>query len=117
MKYDILLFNNSTKKDYLFQDQVDASNNGLYHTFLNLDLSGLPSGEYSVFTVRNEYGSAVTWTIGDVPLNSVLTYEGKQYKLSDLNPEINILKMGTDAIEDKSVYKPSNQEFYYRKRN
>ena len=117
MKYDILIFNNSTKKDYLFQDQVDASDNSLYHTFNNLDLSGLPSGEYTTYTVRNEYGTAVTWTVSDVPLNSILTLENVGYKLSDLNPEINLLKLGTEATEDKSAYRPQNQEFAYRKRN
>lgn len=117
MLYDILVFNNSTKKDYLFQGQVDTSNNKLYHTFENLDLSGLPSGEYTVYTVRNEYGSAVTWQVSDVPLNSILTYEGKQYKLSVLNPEINLLKLGTEATEDKSTYKAQNTEYVYRKRN
>lgn len=117
MTYDILFFNNSTKKDYLFQNQEDMSNNGLYHTFENLDLSGLPSGEYTVFTIRNAYGEAVEWQVSDVPLNSILTYEEKGYKLSDLLPEITLLKLGVEATEDKSVYKPQNEEYAYRKRN
>lgn len=116
MKYDILIFNNSTKKDYLFQNQEDSSNNGLYHVFSNLNLSGLPSGEYTTYVVRNDYGTAVTWTVSDVPLNSILTYEEKGYKLSVLNPEINLLKIGTEATEDKSSYKPQDVEYAYRKR-
>lgn len=116
MKYDILLFNNSTKKDYLFQEQEDSSNNGLYHKFENLDLSGLPSGEYSTYIIRNDYGTAVTWDVKDVPLNSVLTYDGKQYMLKDLLPEINLLKIGVEATEDKATYRPKDQTFYYRKK-
>ena len=117
MIYDILFFNNSTKKDYLFQEQEDTSNTNLYHTFENLDLSGLSSGEYTVYTVRNEYGTAVTWTVSDVPLNSILTLDEKGYKLVDLKPEINLLKIGVEATEDKSQYKPKNVEYYYRKKN
>ena len=116
MTYDILIFNNSTKKDYLFQGQEDSSTNPLYHTFLNLDLSGLPSGEYTVYTVRNEYGTAVTWSVEDVPLNSVLTYEEKGYKLSVLKPEISLIKIGVEATTDKSTYRAQNEEYTYRKR-
>lgn len=116
MLYDILIFNNSTKKDYLFQGQVDTSNNKLYHTFENLDLSGLPSGEYTVYTVRNEYSTAVTWEVKDVPLNSILTYDGKQYQLSVLMPEINLLKIGTEATKDDSGYREKDTEYTYRKR-
>lgn len=116
MLYDILIFNNSTKKDYLFQGQEDISNNPLCHTFENLDLSALPSGEYTVYTIRNDYGTGVTWEVRDVPLNSVLTYDEKQFKLSDLLPEISLLKLGTEATTDKSVYKAKNEEYTYRKR-
>ena len=116
MLYDILIFNNSTKKDYLFQGQEDTSNNPLCHTFENLDLSGLPSGEYTCYTIRNDYGTAVTWDIKDVPLNSVLTYEGKEFKLAALLPEISLLKLGVEETIDKSVYKAKNEEYAYRKR-
>lgn len=117
MKYDILIFNNSTKKDYLYQGQEDASTSPLYHTFENLDLSGLPSGEYTVYTVRNEYGTEVKWEISDVPLNSILEYDSKQYLLRDLKPEINLMKIGTEATEDKSEYKKTDVFYQYRKRN
>lgn len=116
MKYDILIFNNSTKKDYLFQAQEDSSSNPLYHTFENLDLSALPSGEYTVYTIRNDYETAVTWEIQDVPLNSVLTYDGKHFKLVDLQPEITLLKLGVEATTDKSEYRAQNEEYTYRKR-
>ena len=116
MKYDILIFNNSTKKDYLYQGQEDTSTSPLYHTFENLDLSGLPSGEYTVYTVRNEYGTAVTWNVQDVPLNSILTYEEKGYKLSVLKPEITLLKLGVEATSDNNEYRAKNDEYAYRKR-
>lgn len=116
MQYDILFFNNSTKKDYLFQEQIDSADNGLYHKFENLDLSGLPSGEYTSYIVRNEYGTAVTWTFSDVPLNDILTYEGIGYKLEDLKPDITLVKVGTDATQDTSTYKKKDTEYYYRKR-
>lgn len=116
MLYDILVFNNSTKKDYLFQGQVDYSDNNLYHSFYNLDLSALPSGEYTVYTIRNEYSTAVTWEVKDVPLNSILTYDGKQYQLSVLMPEINLLKIGTEATKDDSGYREKDTEYTYRKR-
>ena len=115
MLYDILIFNNSTKKPYLYQGQVDNSGNKLYHDF-NLDLSALPSGEYSVYTIRNDYSTAVTWEIVDVPLNSILTYEGAHFKLADLKPEITLLKLGTENTEDKSQYKAQDTEYQYRKR-
>lgn len=116
MKYDILIFNNSTKKDYLFQDQEDYSVSPLHHTFKDLDLSGLPSGEYTVYTIRNDYGSAVTWDIQDVPLNSVLTYEEIGYKLIDLKPEITLLKVGVEATIEQSEYRAKNDEYAYYKR-
>lgn len=116
MIYDILIFNNSTKKDYLFQAETDYSDNNLYHSFRDLDLSELPSGEYTVYTIRNDYGTAVTWSVCDVPLNSILTYEGKQYKLYDLKPEITLMKVGTEATEDKSQYRSKDTEYAYRKR-
>ena len=116
MKYDILFFNNSTKKDYLFQEQVDTSSTPLYHTFNHLDLSELPSGEYTVYTVRNEYGREVTWSVQDVPLNSVLTYEGKDYLLSDLKPEITLIKIGMEETLDDNNYRAKNEEYTYRKR-
>ena len=116
MIYDILIFNNSTKKDYLFQAETDYSDNKMYHSFKDLDLSDLPSGEYTTYVIRNDYGTAVTWSVCDVPLNSVLTYEGKQYKLDDLKPEITLLKLGTEAPTDKSAYRAQNEEYAYRKR-
>lgn len=116
MIFDILVFNNSTKKDYLFQGQEDYSNSPLYHSFENLDLSGLPSGEYSCYVIRNDYSTGVTWEIKDVPMNSILYYEDKQFKLSDLLPEISILKIGTDATEDKNEYKAKDVEYAYRKK-
>lgn len=116
MLYDILIFNNSTKKDYLFQGKEDTSNNPMCHTFENLDLSGLPSGEYTTFTIRNDYGEAVEWEISDVPLKSILKYEGKQYVLKDLLPEISLLKLGVEETIDRSVYKAKNEEYAYRKR-
>lgn len=117
MLYDILIFNNSTKKDYLFQSQLDISNNGLYHTFENLDLSALPSGEYTVYTIRNDYGKAVEWQVSDVPLNSILTYDGKQFVLKDLLPEIGLLKIGTENTKDSSSYRKKDVEYYYRKKD
>ena len=117
MKYDILIFNNSTKKDYLFQNQEDSSNNGLYHTFENLDLSELPSGEYNYFTIRNDYGEAVEWQVSDVPLNSILKYDGKEFLLKDLLPEIGLLKIGTENTKDSSSYKKKDVEYYYKKKN
>lgn len=116
MLYDILIFNNSTKKDYLFQGQEDTSNSPLCHTFEDIDLSELPSGEYTVYVIRNDYSTGVTWQVSDVPLNSVLNYEGKEYFLKDLLPEICLLKIGTEATTDKSVYKAKNEEYTYRKR-
>lgn len=117
MLYDILIFNNSTKKDYLFQSQLDISNNGLYHTFENLNLSALPSGEYTVYTIRNDYGKAVEWQVSDVPLNSILTYDGKQFVLKDLLPEIGLLKIGTENTKDSSSYRKKDVEYYYRKKD
>ena len=116
MLYDILIFNNSTKKDYLFQGQEDTSNNPLCHTFENLDLSELPSGEYTVYVIRNDYSTGVTWEIKDVPLNSILRYEDKDFKLADLMPEISLLKLGVEATIDKSAYRAQNEEYAYRKR-
>lgn len=116
MLYDILIFNNSTKKDYLFQGQADYSANKMYHTFSDVDLSELPSGEYTSYVIRNDYSTAVTWEVQDVPLNSILTYDEKQFKLIDLKPEISLLKVGTDATTDKSVYRAQNEEYAYRKR-
>lgn len=116
MKYDVLFFNNSTKKDYLFQEQVDTSSTPIYHTFNHVDLSGLPSGEYTVYTVRNVYGKAVTWTIQDVPLNSTLTYNGNDYILRDLKPEITLIKIGMEDTLDNSEYRAKNEEYTYRKR-
>lgn len=115
MTYDILVYNNSTKAYNLWQGMEDKSNNKLYHTF-DLDLSSLSSGEYTAYIIRNDYGSEVVWTVSDVPLNSILEYEEKQYKLIDLKPEINLLKLGTEATTDKSTYKKKNVEYAYRKR-
>lgn len=117
MLYDILLFNNSTKKGYLFQAQEDMSSTNLYHSFPNMDFSALTNGEYTSYVVRNEYGTAVTWDIQDVPLDSVLTYDGKQYKLMDLLPEITLVKFGADSIQDKSDYRNKDVQYFYRKRN
>ena len=116
MTDDLLIFNNSEKTHVLFQGQVDSSNNKLYHTFENLDLSGLSSGEYTVYCVRNEFTTAVTWDVQDVPLNSILTYEEIGYKLSDLKPEISLMKIGTEATSDDSEYRAKNDEYAYRKR-
>lgn len=116
MFYDILIFNNSTKKDYLFQGQEDYSCNKMYHTFSDVDLSELPSGEYTTYVIRNDYSTAVTWEVQDVPLNSILTYDEKQFKLIDLKPEISLLKVGTEATTDTSSYRAQNEEYAYRKR-
>lgn len=117
MKYDILIFNNSTKTGYLFQGQEDTANDAaLYHTFENLDLTELPSGEYNVYSLRNDYGTAVTWDIQDVPLNSILEYEDKRFKLGDLKPYIGLLKLGTEDTSDKNKYRAKNEEYAFYKR-
>ena len=115
MIYDILIFNNSTKKDYLFQAETDYSDNKLHHSFKDLDLSELPSGEYSYFIIRNDYGKSVEWETSDVPLRSILKYDGKQYVLKDLLPETGLLKIGTENTQDSSAYKKKDVEFAYRK--
>ena len=117
MLYDLYLYGNSRKDGTLFQELKDTSNNGLYHTFENLDLSEFPSGEYTYYTIRNDYGKDVEWQVSDVPLNSILTYDGKQYVLKDLLPEIGLLKIGTENTKDSSSYRKKDVEYYYRKKN
>ena len=116
MIYDIYLYNNSEKEGKLFQGIEDTSSNPLYHSFKDLDLSELASGEYTCYTIRNDYGEAVKWQVSDVPLNSVLTYEGKEYFLKDLLPEVNLLKIGTENTKDNSTYRKTDVGYTYRKR-
>lgn len=48
MKYNITLINNLTKKEYVYNDVEDNTNDSIYFNF-NIDTTALIDGEYTLY--------------------------------------------------------------------
>lgn len=116
--FDLIIQNNSTKKEYLYSGLNNQSNNSLYYDFSGLDLGDIPSGEYTYCLIYNERDD-VEYEFKDILLDTLVKTGDGNVLLRDLEPEIGLLRiaMSNQSIEaSKPVYRENNTEFYYRKR-
>ena len=113
--YDLILFNNATKKAYLYTGLTDSGEK-LYYRFDNFHPGDIPTGEYTYALIFNEL-TGVTYTFKNSLLDTLLTVDGTSYRLGDLSPEIGLLKyLPTGAEEEPATYRDTNKEFYYRRK-
>ena len=113
-RYDLILFNNATKKTYIFEKVPDAGN-GMYYELAGFDPGDIPTGEYSYALIYNAL-SGVQYTPKNSLLGTELTYNGRTYQLEELSPETGILKYIGEGVEDNAEYRDTEKEFYYRKK-
>ena len=66
MKYNITLINNLTKKEYVYNDVEDNTNDSIYFNF-NIDTTCLIDGEYTLYlyTENNQLITTELVQIGD----------------------------------------------------
>lgn len=112
-RYDLVLFNNATKKAYVFTGLTDVGTE-LYYDLNNFDPGDIPCGEYGYALVFNIL-TGVEYTLKNSLLDTELTYNGTVYRLADLMPELGLLKYLGDT-EENTQYRDTEKEFYYRKK-
>lgn len=111
--YDLILFNNATKKAYLYQGLEDTGEK-IYYEFDNFNIGEIPYGEYEYALIYNEL-TGVTYEFKNGLFETLIHYEGATYRLPDLNPELGLLKYaGEEKRED--TYRDTDREFFYRRR-
>jgi hypothetical protein len=114
--YDLILFNNATKKAYAYTS-LDDTGEDRYYRFENFEIGDIPYGEYSYALFFNELG-VLEYTFKNSLWGTTVTYDGQTYQLKDLSPEIGLLKYlpeGEDE-EPQETYRDKDVEYYYRKK-
>lgn len=112
-RYDLILFNNATKKVYVFTGLTDVGTE-MYYELSNFEPGDIPCGEYSYALIYNVL-EGVEYTLKNSLLGTELTYNGTTYHLEDLTPETGLLKYLSDTEED-TQYRDTEKEFYYHKK-
>ena len=111
--YDLILFNISTKKAYLYPKLEDTGEK-LYYEFDSFDIGDVPYGEYEYALIFNEL-SGVTYEFKNGLLDTLEHYGDTIYHLGDLSPELGLLKYLGEEKSDVS-YRDTDKEFYYRRK-
>lgn len=111
--YDLFLFNNATKKTYIYTGLEDTGEK-LYYEFDNFDPGDIPYGEYSYALIYNEL-AGVEYTPRNALLETEVAWQGNVYRLRDLNPETGLLKYLNEDTEEPA-YRDTDKEFYYRRK-
>lgn len=109
MNYSVFIRGNANKKTYHFRVE-DKSDSREYHIF-NLDLDSLENGEYDIYVIRNERDD-VEIELNNNILESLLIVGDTKFKLKDLNPEADMLRIG--EINDGKIYQNKNKDYIYR---
>lgn len=113
--YDLILFNNATKKSYAYTGLTDTGEK-LYYRFDNFDPGDIPSGEYSYALIFNELG-ILEYEFKNALLDTIIRFDGATYRLRDLAPELGLLKYLPEGDEQEApTYRDTEKEFYYRKK-
>lgn len=115
--YDLILFNNATKQCYVYPSMRDSGTE-IYYRFTNVDLGDIPYGEYEYALIFNELGT-IEYEFNNSLLGTLLHFEGETYRLTDLAPELGLLKYvpnEEEAQEDAPVYRDTDTEYYYRRK-
>lgn len=112
--YDLILFNNATKKAYLYSGLEDSGEKP-YYRFEDFDIGDVPGGEYNYALIWNEL-TGVTYTFKNAILDTIVSYDGQEYQLRDLNPELGLLRYVTEETGEQPTYRDTEKEYYYRKK-
>ena len=113
--YDLILFNNATKKAYLYSGLTDTGEK-LYYRFENFIIGDIPYGEYEYALIYNEL-KGVEYTFKNTLLETLLEAYGITYRLADLSPELGLLKyLPEDNEEEAPVYRDTEKEYFYRRK-
>lgn len=109
--YDLVLFNVSTKKGYVFNGLGD-SGGALSYTFNGFEMGeDMPFGEYAYALVPYS-GPAEAYKFGDNILETTIYGQ----KITERNPVLGILKYLDDSVEEP-VYRDTDKEYFYRRKN
>lgn len=111
-RYDLILFNNATKKGYVFTGLTDIGTE-MYYDLTGFDPGDIPYGEYGYALIYNVL-RGVEYTLKNSLLGTEVTYNGVTYHLEELTPELGLLKYVNDSVEEPE-YRDTEKEFYYRK--
>lgn len=113
--YDLILFNNATKKAYVYPSLKDTGEK-LFYRFEDFNPGDIPYGEYQYALIFNELG-ILDYDFKNVLLDTLITFDGQTYQLRDLSPELGLLKyLPEGEDEDAPTYRDTQQEFYYRRK-
>ena len=113
--YDLILYNNATKKAYLYTPLRDTGEK-LYYRFEDFDPGDIPYGEYEYALIFNELG-ILQYTFKNCLLDTLITFDGNTYRLGDLSPEIGLLKYLPEGDETpQETYRDTEREYFYRRK-
>ena len=129
ISWEILLYNNATKKLQLHISHKDAEENGLYLKFsFKLDIQPqidqLPDGEYTyyVFPTDTKTSGTTQYSIsvdsfngGSTPLDwDIVNGRTKErIQLRDLNPYTGLLRIGDVEVTDNQYDDNKEKTYYY----
>ena len=113
-RYDLILFNNATKKGYVFTGLTDTGTE-MYYDLNGFEPGDIPYGEYSYALIYNVL-TGVEYTLKNSLLGTDITYNGITYHLEELTPEIGLFKYVNENVEEPE-YRDTEKEFYYRKKS
>lgn len=111
MKFDILVQNNASKEFYVISGLENTSSTGLYIRFNDVELpDGMQDGEYTYAVIKDEDGDAI-FTPKTPIQESIVTIDGKQMVLKELNPLTGLMRVG--KVETNDVYDDGHISFPY----
>ena len=111
MKFDILVQNNASKEFYVISGLENTSSTGLYIRFNDVELpNGMQDGEYTYAVIKDEDGDAI-FTPKTPIQESIVTIDGKQMVLKELNPLTGLMRVG--KVEANDVYDYGHISFPY----
>lgn len=112
--FDLILFNLATKKAYLYRNLFDAGTPNAVQ-INRFDIGEVPTGEYEYALLKNTRGY-LEYTFKNSLLDTVVSLDGTEYSLFDLNPDLGLLKYIGEDTGEEPEYRDTEKEFYYRKK-
>ena len=113
--YDILIQNNGSKETFIISGVTADVETDLFVEFDDFEMpEGVKNGEYTYALIQNNL-TGVTYAPKNGLCDTIVTYSGQSYTLTDLKPIMGLLRVGT--VEEKNQYqeKPKNKNYYYKK--
>lgn len=114
-KYDLIIQNSASKKEWVVRGLEDTSGTHLYYEFEGFEMpADAPEGEYYYALLQNDNEEA-SYELKNDLLETLFISGEESTTLRALKPEIGLFKYG-EPTEQKNAYRNKNKDFIYRKK-